>query len=145
LWAFTYNALHCAAKDSTTMNATEFVKSKYLKASDLATGKAAKLRVADVTEDELGPEREKKLCLHFATLPQALALNRTQTKRMIDLFGPSTDSWINQTVILSVIPTMFQGRQVATFAIDSATSQAKTGDNPFASREYSDAEAPVPF
>lgn len=137
------------------MDASIYMKSKYLKASDFEVGTTNKLRIGDVTEEQVGEDREKKLCLHFAGMDQTLLLNQTQNGRMIELFGRNTDGWINMTVQVSVASTLFKGKQVNTFLIDPVT-KAQANGNPFAGkqpvmqstvfgamREYTDAEAPA--
>ena len=83
--------------------ASDYDKSKYLKATDLEREK--KFRIKTVTEEELGvgKDKEKKLCVWFTNDERALVLNKTNNRTLRSAFGDNTAGWA--TKVIAVFPT----------------------------------------
>jgi hypothetical protein len=88
--------------------ASDYDKSKFLKATDLVQEK--KFRIKTVTEEELGVgnEKEKKLCVWFTNDPRALVLNKTNNRALRGAFGDNTAGWVGKIILL--FPTMVDVR-----------------------------------
>ena len=88
--------------------ASDYDKSKYLKAEDLQRVK--KFRIKTVTEEELGigDKKEKKLCVWFTNESRALVLNKTNNRVLRGAFGDDTAGWPNK--IIEIFPMMVDVR-----------------------------------
>jgi len=92
--------------------ASAYDQSKYFKAADIPQEK--KLRIKDVTEEEIGVgrDKERKLCVWFTNDTRGLVLNRTNNRTLRGAFGDACDGWKGK--IIAVFPTQddFRGRMV---------------------------------
>jgi hypothetical protein len=90
--------------------ASEFDKSKYLKAGDLEGDK--KFRIKNVTEEMIGvgADKEKKLVVWFTNDEHGLVLNRVNNRTIRGAFGDAVDGWKSKIIV--VFPTMvdFRGK-----------------------------------
>jgi hypothetical protein len=92
--------------------ASAYDQSKYFKAADLPTEK--KLKIKDVTEEEIGigKEKEKKLCVWFTNDIRGLVLNRTNNRTLRGAFGDACDAWKGKIVVVFPTQDDFRGRMV---------------------------------
>jgi hypothetical protein len=92
--------------------ASEFDKSKYLRAEDLKADK--KLRIKEVTVEVIGngADKEQKLTVWFTNDPRGLVLNKTNNRVLRGAFGDDVSGWKDKIVV--VFPTMveFRGKMV---------------------------------
>jgi hypothetical protein len=86
--------------------ASDYDKSKYLKASDLDHEK--KFRIKVVTEEELGvgKDKEKKLVVWFTNDERGLVLNKTNNRTLRGAFGDDTAGWPPK--VIAVFPTIVE-------------------------------------
>lgn len=91
------------------LDASQFVKSKYLKGSDLDKRKPMRATIQDVEQEEF-PEQGTKLVLKFLELDQGVVLNKTQTRDLIAMFGAQTGTWRGQRVNLMQVPSSYPGK-----------------------------------
>lgn len=94
---------------ATNFDASQFVKSKYLKGSELDKRKPIRVTIQGVDQREF-PEQGMKLVLSFLEIDQELVLNKTQISTMIDLFGTSTGVWRGQRINLMQVASSYQGK-----------------------------------
>lgn len=87
----------------------EMYPSKYLKAEDLR-GKDGKgwrevnLTVKSCSPEEMGGEaNETKWVLHFEKTEKGLVLNRTNAVTLADGYGPDSEDWLDQKIVLFVV------------------------------------------
>jgi hypothetical protein len=81
--------------------ASDYDKSKYLKASDLEHEK--KFRIKTVTSDELTDstgKKEKKLIVWFTNDERGLPLNKTNLRTLRGAFGDDTAGWAAKVVAM---------------------------------------------
>jgi hypothetical protein len=98
-----------AEKDTATaMNINEAFPSKYLKATDLQ-GRRIEVIMADVKTEKLGDDF--KPILSFKGKDKGLVLNKTNSNTIIDAYGPETDEWFGQPIILFETMVEFQGKR----------------------------------
>lgn len=83
--------------------------SKYLKAEDLR-GKDGRgwreftLKINSVDLEDMGGENgDQKWVLHFEGAQKGLVLNRTNAQTLSDAYGPDSDYWIGEKVVLFVM------------------------------------------
>jgi hypothetical protein len=83
--------------------ASDYDKSKYLKAADLDHEK--KFRIKKVTEEELGvgKDKEVKLVVWFTNEERGLVLNKTNLRTLRGAFGDDTAGWADKVIV--VFPT----------------------------------------
>ncbi len=90
-------------------NASDFVKSKYLKGGELDKRKPMRVTIQDVNQQEF-PEQGQKLVLKFLETDQELILNKTQTRDLIEMFGAQTGAWRGKRVNLMQVASTYQGK-----------------------------------
>ena len=92
--------------------ASNFDKSKYLKAGDL--DKEQRFRIKSATDEVVGvgDDKEHKLILWFTNDERGLVMNRTNIRVLREAFGDVIDSWVGK--IIAVYPTSvdFRGKLV---------------------------------
>ena len=95
--------------------ASEFDKSKYLRAEDLKAEK--KFRIKAVTVEVVGNDRkeEEKLVVWFTNDKRGLVLNKTNNRTLRGAFGNDTSAWPNRIIV--VFPTMVDMRGKMTPAL----------------------------
>jgi hypothetical protein len=89
--------------------ASDYDKSKYLKATDLEREK--KFRIKTVTEEEFeqdNKKKEKKLVVWFTNDERGLVLNKTNNRTIRGAFGDDTEGWKGKIII--VFPAMADNR-----------------------------------
>jgi hypothetical protein len=88
--------------------ASEFDKSKYLKADDIAGEK--KFKIKNVTAEDVGTgaEKEKKLVVWFTNDPRGLVLNKTNNRALRGAYGDDVASWNSKVIV--VFSTMIDNR-----------------------------------
>jgi len=88
--------------------ASEFDKSKYLRAEDLKAEK--KFRIKALTVEVVGNDRkeEEKLVVWFTNDKRGLVLNKTNNRTLRGAFGDDTSAWHKK--IIAVFPAMVDYR-----------------------------------
>jgi hypothetical protein len=91
--------------------ASEFDKSRFLKAEDLK-GAAKRVRIKAVTDEQVGPNKERKLVLSFTNDERALVCNLTNLRTLQGKFGDDTAGWVGKIIELISTMTDFRGHMV---------------------------------
>ena len=91
-----------------TIFASDYDKSKYLRAEDIK--RDTKFRIKAVTEElfEKDGKAEKKLVAWFTNDERGLVLNKTNNRTIRGAFGDDTANWVGKIIIL--FPTMAEFR-----------------------------------
>src|SRR6516164_2309386 len=97
------------------MNINDVFPSKYLKASDLK-GRRIEVVMADVKTEKLGDDF--KPILSFKGKDKGLVLNKTNANAIIDAYGPESDDWFGQPIILFEAMVEFQGKRGPAIRVD---------------------------
>ena len=92
--------------------ASAYDQSRYFKAADMPQEK--KLRIKDVTEEEIGmgADKERKLCVWFTNDSRGLVLNKTNNRTLRGAFGDACADWKGKIVVLFPTQDEFRGRMV---------------------------------
>jgi hypothetical protein len=92
--------------------ASDFDKSKYLRAEDLK--QPTKFRIKSVTEEvfEKDGKAEKKLVVWFTTIEQGLPLNKTNNRTIRGAFGDPVAGWKNKVIVVFPTHTDMKGKLV---------------------------------
>ncbi len=91
------------------MNIEEAFPSKYLKAADLK-GQKITVKMDRVESETVGDDA--KVILYFQGKEKGLVLNVTNKNMIVDLYGPETDEWIAQPIILYEAMVQYQSKMV---------------------------------
>jgi hypothetical protein len=87
--------------------ASEFDKSKYLKAADLNNEK--KFRIKSVSVEEIGADKkERKPVLWFTNDERGLPLNLTNLRTCSGAYGDNMEAWAGKIIV--IFPTMVDMR-----------------------------------
>ena len=90
--------------------ASNYDQSRFFKAADMTAEK--KLRIKDVTEETIGADNEKKLCVWFTNDRHGLVLNKTNNRTLRGAFGDACDGWKGKIVVVFPTQDEFRGRMV---------------------------------
>jgi hypothetical protein len=90
--------------------ASAFDQSRYFKAADVEAPK--KLRIKDVTEEEMPKDKKKKLVVWFDNDPHGLVLNKTNNRILRAAFGDDCAGWKGKIIVVYPTTGEFQGRLV---------------------------------
>jgi hypothetical protein len=94
-------------------NINDVFPTKYLSAADLQ-GQTVRLTISEVAVETLGQgnDQQRKPVLYFRGKTKGLALNKTNSNTIANVYGFETDDWIGAEI--DVYPAMvdYQGRQV---------------------------------
>jgi hypothetical protein len=127
--------------------ASNFDKSKYLKATDL--DKERKFRIKSATDEVVGTgnDKEHRLVLWLTNDGRGLVLNRTNLHILREEFGDLVDSWIGK--VIAVYPTTvdFRGKLVPGLRVRIPPPKqpaAATSPQPASSGNGAGAAAPAP-
>lgn len=93
------------------MKASELCPSPHLEAADLA-GKDVVVTIAKVGFSIVGKEKVNKGIVFFSEFDRGLVLNRTNTKRIIAMYGNETDAWKDKKITLYQSEADFNGNTV---------------------------------
>ena len=104
--------------------ASNFDKSKYLKAADL--DKEKKFRIKSATDEVvgMGDDKEHKLILWFTNDDRGLVMNRTNIRVLREAFGDTVDSWIGKIIVVYPTSVDFRGKQVPALRVRIPPPQA---------------------
>ena len=91
-------------------DARQYVKSEWLHGEDLPDGEPVPVQVKAVYEHTFERDGSKRAVVEFVELDQKLVLNKTQTRKMIELFGANAGAWIDQHIRLMAAPSNFEGK-----------------------------------
>ena len=93
-----------------TILASKYDQGKYFKADDVSA--EIRLRIKDVTEEQVGEARERKLVVWFTNDSRGLVLNRVNNRTIRGAYGDEVDGWIGKIIVLFPATDEFRGKQV---------------------------------
>lgn len=91
------------------MNIEEAFPSKYLKAADLK-GSRITVKMDRIENDTVGDDN--KVILYFQGKEKGLVLNVTNKNMIVDTYGPETDDWHGQSIVLYEAMVQYQSKMV---------------------------------
>src|SRR5262245_5125743 len=92
--------------------ASDYDQSNYFKAAD--TPQEKKLRIKDVTEEQIGmgQDKDRKLVVWFTNDARGLVLNKTNNRTLRGAFGDACDGWKGKIIVVFPTQDEFRGRMV---------------------------------
>jgi hypothetical protein len=111
------------------MLASDFDKSRFLKAADLTGEK--KFRIKSVTAETVGMEDEKKRkpVLWFTNDERGLLLNTTNLRTLSGEFGDNMEDWVGKIIIAFPTHTDFRGKLVPALRVRIPPPKQATAGN----------------
>lgn len=102
------------------MNINSAFPSTYLKASDLPPGGVV-VTIDRVEIEPIGRDKELKPCIYFVGKEKGVVLNKTNSKKIMELVGsPDTEEWAGIQITLYPTETEFSGETVECIRVKSA-------------------------
>ena len=113
------------------MDITKAYPSRWLKASDIPE-QGLILTMSSVTMESIGTDGDQeKPALHFRDYEKALTLNTTNADTLKDLYGPETDAWGGQKVVLFIDHNvMYKGKKIDGVRVQAVVAQAAIAATP---------------
>ena len=105
------------------MKANELCPAPHLEAADLE-GTEAVLTIKGVGKAIVGKEKVEKGVVYFLEVPRGLVLNRTNVKRIINLYGNDTDQWTGKKLTLYPSEADFSGNVVPCIRVREKVPEA---------------------
>lgn len=97
------------------MHIDDIYPSKWLRANDLR-GQSHTVRIKDVEQGTVG--EKDQLIVSFYDGWKPLGLNKTNASAIAAIYGPDTDEWLEQDVVLFPTRVDFQGKMVDAIRVD---------------------------
>ena len=77
------------------MNVKSMFPSKFVAAQDLC-GQAVNVVMAGIKVEKVGSDDEQRPVVYFQGMTKGMVLNRTNARRIEQLYGSETDAWLNE-------------------------------------------------
>ena len=90
--------------------ASKYDQGRFFKADDVSAEMA--LKIKDVTEEQVGETRERKLVVWFTNDARGLVLNRVNNRTIRGAYGDEVDRWMGKTITLFPTRDEFRGKTV---------------------------------
>ncbi len=104
----------------TTVN--DAFPSPYLKAADL-NNRTIKLKMDNVTFEEIGQEKDKKPVLFFAEVKKGLVLNKTNATTIGAVHGQEFEGWTGKEIELFEQMVPYQGQNVPSIRVRAVSDE----------------------
>lgn len=111
------------------MRISSVFPSNYLSATDL-DGRPMILTMANVAMQDVGMGAEKKVLpvLYFEGKAKGLILNKTNSRKIVEMFGDDTDNWVGEQITLFEATVEFQGSAVQAIRVRQAPRKSSNSD-----------------
>lgn len=93
------------------MKANDLCPPPHLEAADL-NGKDVVLTIKSVDFALVGAEQKRKGVVFFEEVTRGLVVNRTNTKRIVAMYGSETDEWVGKKITLYESEASMNGQTV---------------------------------
>jgi hypothetical protein len=109
--------------------ASEFDKSRFLKAADLDGEK--KFRIKNVTAETvgMGDEKERKPVVWFTNDERGLLLNKTNLRSLAGAFGDNMEAWVGKIIVVFSTMTDLRGKMVSALRLRIPPPKQATAGN----------------
>ena len=100
-------------------DAGKYTKGQWLKGEDLEEGERMVVTIKRA-EEHTFQSGEMQPVLEFLEIDQKLTLNKTRIRKLIEMLGDDTDTWVDQKISLYTVPVQFNGKTMMSIAIAPA-------------------------
>jgi hypothetical protein len=107
------------------VNVNDTYPSKWLRAADLQDQEKT-LTISDCSAEYFGQgdDAKEQIVVHFADDNiKPLGLNKTNAQTIADVFGPETDDWIGEQIVIYPTEVDFQGKKTPAIRIHKMKTQ----------------------
>ena len=108
--------------------ASDYDKSRFLKAEDLDREK--KYRIKSVSEEEVEEKKEKKLVVWFTNDKRGLVLNRINNRVIRGAYGDDTALWPGKIIVIFRTMAEFRGKMGPALRVRIPPPKPPTGTAP---------------
>ena len=101
----------------------KYTKSPFIKGDDLEEGERTVVTIKSA-EEVAFPSGDTVPVLEFLEIDQKLTLNKTRVKKLVEMLGEDTDTWVGRKIAMYRIDVNFNGKTmpgVAVAARDTTT------------------------
>jgi hypothetical protein len=93
------------------MNVRSMFPSKFVAAQDLC-GQDVTVVIAGIKVEKVGSDEEQRPVIYFQGMHKGMVLNRTNARRIEQLYGGETDAWLGRPITIYPSETDFAGETV---------------------------------
>jgi hypothetical protein len=93
------------------MNVRSMFPSKFVAANDLC-GQDVAVVIAGIKVEKVGSDDEQRPVIYFQGMSKGMVLNRTNARRIEQLYGGETESWFGKPITIYPSETDFAGETV---------------------------------
>jgi hypothetical protein len=93
------------------MNVKTMFPSRFVAAQDLC-GQAVTVVMVGIKVEKVGSDDEQRPVLYFQGMSKGMVVNRTNARRIEQLYGSETDAWIGRPITIYPSETDFAGETV---------------------------------
>lgn len=95
---------------------------KWIKAADVGP-RGLKGVIDEVTEEEVGQDKQLKIVVWIKGQEKGLILNATNANDLVSIYGDDTDTWKDKKIALKIARVNYQGKVVDGVRINLETIQ----------------------
>lgn len=121
-------------------NINEAFPSNYLKAADLQ-GRQVTVTMDRAEYEKIGDDR--KLILFFKGKEKGMVLNKTNANNIAALYGPDTDDWNGEEIVLFEAMVDFQGKTVPAIRVRAPSRKPSHNRVETSSKRMAETENPA--
>jgi hypothetical protein len=103
-----------------SFDASKYMSNGWLKGEDLEEGERTVVTIKAAYEHTFEQSGETRPVLEFMEMEERLTLNKTRVKKLVELFGTDSETWIGQKISLYAIDVNFNGKTMPSVAIARA-------------------------
>jgi hypothetical protein len=107
--------------------ASEFDKSRFLKAGDL--GGEKKFRIKSVSVEEIGDKKERKPVVWFTSDERGLVLNKINNRTIRGAFGDNMEAWPGKIIVMFETMVDMRGKLVPALRVRIPPPKQATAGN----------------
>ena len=94
------------------MRVSEVYRSKFMRASDVPTGRELRVTIDYVELETMEQTGDEKLVVYLVDNQRGLVLNVTNANTVVDAYGDDCDTWTGKPLVLFATTTTFAGKRV---------------------------------
>lgn len=107
------------------INTEKYTRNPFIKGEDLEDEDRLVVTVKAAYETTF-PSGDTVPVLEFLETDQKLTLNKTRIRKLVEMFGPDSDDWIDRRVALYAVPVQFNGKSQMGVAIAAPPKRSRT-------------------
>lgn len=106
------------------INTEKYTQNPFIKGEDLDEDERLVLTIKAAYETKF-PSGDEVPVLEFLEDERKLTLNKTRVRKMVEMFGPDSDEWLDRRIALLPVPVQFNGKSQMGVAITAPPKRKK--------------------